>query len=315
MGFEMLLGNDRLKENLHAASLKGRFSHFYLISGAAGSGKRTLARLLSAAAVCREAQKPCLRCNACRKAMSDAHPDIFTLTYPEHKEVPVKMVRQMRADIFVRPNEADKKVCILPQDLRMEGYNALLKILEEPPAYAMFIMLTDNPEKILTTIRSRATEIALQPLPDGLLQQTLQKEYPQHDSESILSAVRRSGGYLGQAKAQLEAQEQESAQTKAFAESYAQRDSLGLLRVLTGMEKWKRDALLPELVQWQLLLQEALVSRSGGQEASSFARGIAQGRSAAELLRGVQELKKAMEYTQGNVSVAAICGHLVWALR
>lgn len=315
MGFEMLLGNDRLKENLHAASQKGRFSHFYLISGSTGSGKRTLARLLSAAAVCREAQKPCLRCNACRKAMSDAHPDIFTLTDPEHKEVPVKMVRQMRADIFVRPNEADKKVCIMPQELRVEGYNALLKILEEPPAYAMFLMLTDNPEKILTTIRSRATELTLQPLSESLLTQTLTQAYPQQDSESIRAAVRRSGGYLGQAKALLEAQEQESPQTRAFAESYAGRSSLELLRVLIGMEKWKRDAFLTELTQWQNLLQEALVSRSGGQEASSLARKIAAGRSAAELLDGIKALQKAMEYTQGNVSVAAICGYLEWTLR
>ena len=315
MGFEMLLGNDRLKENLYAIAQKGRFSHFYLISGPAGSGKRTLARLLSAAAVCRSEQKPCLQCSACRKAMNDAHPDIFTLTDPEHKEVPVKMVRQMREDIFVRPNEADKRVCILPQDLRVEGYNALLKILEEPPAYAMFIMLTDNPEKILTTIRSRATELSLLPLPEGLMQQVLTKAYPQQDSQSIQAAVRRSGGYLGQAKQLLEAQMQESEQTKAFARSYADKDSFGLLQVLAGMEKWKRDAFLPELVQWETLLQEALVSRSGGQEATGLARKIAAGRSAAELLYGIQQLQKAMEYTQGNVSVAAICGHLEWALR
>lgn len=315
MGFEMLLGNDRLRENLSAAARRGRFSHFYLISGPAGSGKHTLARLLSAAAVCRETEKPCLKCNACRKAMAASHPDIFTLTDAEHKTVPVKLVREMRADMFVRPNEADQKVCILPQELGTEGYNALLKILEEPPSYAMFVLLTDNPEKILTTIRSRATELALQPLPDSTLQQVLSREYPQQDSQSIAAAVRRSGGYLGQAKALLEAQEQESPQTRDFAQSYAGRSSLGLLQVLTGMEKWKRDALLTELMQWEALLQEALVSRSGGQGASSLARQIAAGRSAAELLRGVLDLQKAMEYTQGNVSVAAVCGYLEWALR
>ncbi len=315
MGFELLLGNDRLKENLGAAAARGRFSHFYLISGPAGSGKRTLARLLSAAAVCQEASKPCLRCNACRKAMASTHPDILTLEDPEHKEVPVKMVRQMRADIFVRPNEADKKVCILPQELRVEGYNALLKILEEPPAYAMFLMLTDNPEKILTTIRSRATELTLQPLPESTLQQVLHRDYPQQDSQSISAAVRRSGGYLGQAKALLEVQEQESAQTQAFAKSYIGKDSLGLLQVLTGMEKWKRDVFLEELQQWERLLQEALISRSGGQGASAAARQMAAVRSGAELLQGVQALQKAMEYTQGNVSVAAVCGYLEWALR
>ena len=67
MGFEMLLGNARLKDNLTAALGRGRISHFYLISGPEGSGKHTLARLLSAALMCSGADAPCLRCEACRK--------------------------------------------------------------------------------------------------------------------------------------------------------------------------------------------------------------------------------------------------------
>ena len=76
MSFEGLLGNERLKENLRMSVGRGRISHFYLISGPAGSGKRTLAKLLSAAILCQGESKPCLSCNACRKVMGDAHPEI-----------------------------------------------------------------------------------------------------------------------------------------------------------------------------------------------------------------------------------------------
>ena len=108
MGFEGLLGNQRLKDNLTAGASRGKLAHFYLISGPEGSGKKTLARLLGAAAICQdEGQRPCLRCNACRKVMADTHPDFITVADPEHKTVPVKLVRDYREDIFIRPNEAE----------------------------------------------------------------------------------------------------------------------------------------------------------------------------------------------------------------
>ena len=74
MGFEALLGNDRLRENISRSLSRGHISHFYLISGPEGSGKHTLARLLAAAIHCTGEQKPCLQCAACRKVMGSAHP-------------------------------------------------------------------------------------------------------------------------------------------------------------------------------------------------------------------------------------------------
>ena len=130
MGFESLLGNDRLKENLIASLRRGRTSHFYLICGPEGSGKHTLARLLAAALMCQEEGKPCLACNPCRKILSNIHPDFITVTDPDHKNVAVQIVRQVRDDIFIRPNEGEKKIYLLPQPLGVEGQNALLKILE-----------------------------------------------------------------------------------------------------------------------------------------------------------------------------------------
>ena len=315
MGFESLLGNQRLKQNIEAAISRGRISHFYLISGPEGSGKKTLARLLSAAILCRGEQRPCFSCAACRKVMSNNHPDLITVEDPEHKHVAVKIVRQIREDMFVRPNEADKKIYLFPQDLGIEGQNALLKILEEPPSYGVFMLLTDNPEKLLPTVRSRCTELSLQSLPEAVLRQRLQQEFPDADAESVTAAIGRSGGYLGQARKLLEDGGAITPETQAFARSFGEKDPLLLVQTLVPMEKWKRDQLLPELEQWAQLLQQALVCRSGMQALTPAARELASLRSSAELLQALRHIQKAIEYIQGNVSVAAVCGWLQWALR
>ncbi len=315
MGFEKLLGNERLKDNLRQSLRRGRISHFYLISGPEGSGKKTLAKLLSAAILCKNEEKPCLMCPACRKVLTDSHPDVITLTDPEHKTVAVELVRQMREDVFIKPNEADKKIYILPQELRVEGQNTLLKILEEPPGYGVFLMLSDNPEKLLPTIRSRGTALVLQALPEELLRRELANQFPQADPEQIAGAMARSGGYLGQARGLLEAGSAVSAQTQGFADSFTRRDPFALLQVLVPMEKWKRDQVLPELEQWLQLLQSALVSRYGIHALSPAARQLSTARSTQDITKAIHALQKAIEYTQGNVSVAAVCGYLEWVLR
>lgn len=317
MGFEALLGNDRLKENLRAALTQGRVSHFYLISGPEGSGKKTLAKLLAAALVCAGENRPCGNCPACRKALGGNHPDVITVDDPEKKTVPVELIRQARADIYVRPNEAERKVYILPrgQDMMEPSQNALLKVLEEPPAYGVFLLLTDNPERLLPTIRSRCTELSMQALSDELVEKALRERFPEAGGEEICAAVERCAGYLGQGIAALEEGSSISPQMETFAASYAARDTIGLLQVLTGMEKWKRDALVEELQQWKSLLQAALLSRSGGTTVSKLARTIGERRDSRQLLRAIRTLETVIGYTQYNVSAAAICGYLRWALQ
>lgn len=315
MGFEGLLGNDRLKENLRRSVGTGRISHFYLICGPQGAGKHTLARLLAAAVLCKSADKPCLSCTACRKVMADTHPDVITVYEPDKKNLSVDAVRRMRADVYIQPNEADRKIYLLPQELRVEGQNALLKILEEPPDYGVFILLADNPERLLPTVRSRCTELKLLPLSQSILRSRLQKEFPQADAGQLQAAMDRSGGWLGQALTLLEEGSGFSNQTEGFASSFAQRNSMGLLQVLVPMERWKREQLVTELTQWVSILQSALVSRAGMQAVSPLARQLSATRSSAELMDAIRHLQKTIEYAQGNVSVAAVCGYLEWALR
>ena len=315
MGFESLLGNYQLKENLSRSLSGGHISHFYLISGPEGSGKHTLARLLAAAILCQEKNRPCLHCHPCRKVMGDTHPDFITVSDPEHKTVPVKLVRQYRDDMFVRPNESNHKVYLFPQELGVEGQNALLKILEEPPAYGVFILLTENPEQLLPTVRSRCTPLKLQPLPRAELTNALSGAFPTATSEDIEAAAERSGGFLGQASALLEQGTALSANTERFLQAFAASDALELTLILAPMEKWKRDQLIPVLQQWLYLVESALACRSGMAAVSAHVRQLAAQRSPADLMNAALALQKGIDYAQRNISPAAVCGWLSWALR
>ena len=316
MGFDNLLGNERMKENLCHSFARGRVPHFFLICGPEGSGRHTLARLLAAAMMCEGEDQPCGRCEGCRKVLSGIHPDYITVDDPERKTVPVELIRQARTDMFIRPNEGKRKIYLLPraQDMLEPSQNALLKILEEPPAYGAFILITDNAEKMLPTIRSRCTELRLLPLAERILKPELAYRFPDASAESLSAAVSRSGGYLGQAIRLLQGQE-EPAQTKEFAAAFAGRNALGLTMVLTPMEKWKRDQLLPILEQWVQILEESLACRAGGRAISELSRSISASRSAADILAAIRQLQKCIEYARGNVSPAAVCGSLQWALR
>lgn len=317
MGFEALLGNEQLKTNLAQSIGKGHISHFYLISGPVGSGKRTLAKLLAAAILCREEKKPCLHCTACRKVMDGSHPDFITVDDPEKKTVTVELIRQARADIYVRPNESEHKIYLFPraQDMGLPGQNALLKVLEEPPVYGVFLLLTDNPDKLLPTVRSRCTELHMQLLPEDILRQKLREDFPQIEEEEREAALARSGGYLGQARELLKDGGEVSPQTLKWIEALAEKNNLTLMQTLVPMEKWKRDALGEILTSWLEIVEGALLSRSGIRVLSPQSRALAQVRTGEELHETALHLRKALNYTGSNVSPAAVCGYLEWALR
>ena len=104
-------------------------------------------------------------------------------------------------------------------------------------------------------------------------------------------------------------------QTESFVKAFAAGNGLELVQTLAPMEKLKRDQLIPLLSQWLSLLEGALACRSGAAAVSEAVRDMASRRNPQDLMRAIGNLQKAIEYAQGNISPAAICGWLAWELR
>lgn len=153
---ELIPENSTLARRIRAAASKGTLSHAAILSG---SGDRmAAARYFAAALECEgEGERPCLRCRQCRKVLEDIHPDVVTVRDDGHKELPVELVRQLRQDVYIRPNDGARKVYIFADcgQLNQRDQNVLLKIVEEGPPYAAFVFCTDSPSALLETVRSR----------------------------------------------------------------------------------------------------------------------------------------------------------------
>lgn len=191
--------------------------------------------------------------------------------------------------------------------------NALLKILEEPPAYGAFLILAPNAEKMLATIRSRCAELPLSPLSAAEALPELQKRFPDKPDEALRAALLHAGGYLGQAAERLESGQPEH--VDAFANALCARDTLSMLSVLLPLEKSKRDQLMEILEQWRTLLADALAAKSGLPAQTAQSAAVSRCRAGAELLAMVQSLQKAIQYLNGNVGAGPVIGWLTTVLR
>ena len=152
-----------------------RLSHAYIISAPTREDALNEARRLAAAAVCTDATNaPCGQCRACRKAGANIHPDIITVERltddkgKKKREIVVDQIRDMNSDACILPNEASRKVYIIDEDsMNLAAQNAALKLLEEPPSGAVFLLCVTNPMKLLDTVRSRCVEINFAGNADG----------------------------------------------------------------------------------------------------------------------------------------------------
>ena len=166
---QLLPENSTLERTVRRAAEQGRLSHAIVLSG---TGDLTdAARFIAAAHVCEAADRPCLRCRHCRKVLEGIHPDVAVIRDTEHRELTVDAVRALRQDVYIRPNEAARKVYIIAdsRQLNERDQNVLLKIVEEGPPYAAFLFCTDSPAALLETVRSRCVLLKSQDLPPDAL--------------------------------------------------------------------------------------------------------------------------------------------------
>lgn len=141
-------------------------SHAYLITGGREESRAVYADRLAAAYLCEGEQIPCGRCRHCRKLAVGVHPDLIRVSPVDGKrEITVDQARTLRSDAYIRPNEGKRKVYLIdPADsMNPAAQNALLKVLEEGPQYAAFLLLAGEPGRLLDTVRSRCENLALQP--------------------------------------------------------------------------------------------------------------------------------------------------------
>ena len=159
-----LIANDRLRDTVARQIDGGRLPHAVLIEGCDGSGKTTLVHFLARAAVCTAQEKPCDACRNCHLAAVGTHPDISFITPQDGKKtVTVAQIRALRNAAYVKPHQAACRVFIIrpAESMNESAQNALLKVLEEPPAGVLFFLLARSRTDLLPTVLSRCAIFSL----------------------------------------------------------------------------------------------------------------------------------------------------------
>ncbi|WP_026508407.1 DNA polymerase III subunit [Butyrivibrio sp. MC2013] len=181
--FKDILGQEQIKDHLFNALTTGKVSHAYIISGEKESGKMLIAETFAQALLCTDRKasevEPCGSCHSCIQAVNHDNPDIITVTHEKPATISVDEIRAMCDDVYLKPYQGDHKIYIIPEGEKMniQAQNALLKTLEEPPAYCVIIILTDNPDAFLPTILSRCIMLPIKPVPDSMIRSFLMEHY------------------------------------------------------------------------------------------------------------------------------------------
>lgn len=160
MEFTEFAGNKALQNKLRSDISSGTLPHSIIIEGADGSGKSTIARHIALLLNCKHSPELCYSCDNCKKVLGKNHADVIYVNLPEGKaQMGIESVRFMKSDVYIMPNESDYKIYIVESADKMtvEAQNAFLKIFEEPPSYAVFILLCESADALLVTVRSRGT--------------------------------------------------------------------------------------------------------------------------------------------------------------
>lgn len=168
------LGQERLKGFFDNIIKSQRLSHAYIFEGEAGIGKKTMAEYFSLMILCKD-NCACLECNNCVCSVSGTNPDLVWVDKGDKATIPVDKIREVIKEIYLKPKMCQKRVFIIDEAHLMNdaAQNALLKVIENPPEYAVFILLTQNKHMLLPTVLSRSVVIKISPLDrDNLIKVT-----------------------------------------------------------------------------------------------------------------------------------------------
>lgn len=247
--FTDIIGQEQIKEHLQNALSAKKISHAYIINGEKASGKEFIAKVFAMALQCeREGLEPCQECHACRQALSGNQPDIIRLSHEKPNTISVDDIRsQINNDVAIKPYSSPYKIYIVNEAEKMtqQAQNALLKTLEEPPEYAVILLLTANVNALLPTILSRCVVLNMKPVADSqvraFLMETLQ--VPDYKADVCVAFAR---GNIGKAKALASSEDFENIKNEA----------LSLLKYIQDMELYEIVAAVKKISEYKIEIND-----------------------------------------------------------
>lgn len=250
-GFKDVIGHKDIIEYMQKAVETGQVSHAYILSGARGSGKKMLANLFAQTLQCEaHGNDPCGKCHSCRQAETGNHPDIIHVQHEKPNTIGVEDVRgQVVGDVMIKPYSGPYKIYIIAEadKLTVQAQNALLKTIEEPPAYAVIFLLAENADSLLPTIRSRCVMLKLKNIKDKLIKKYLMESLEVPDYKADICAA-FSQGNVGQAVM--------LAQSEHFKEIHA--DALHLVKHVREMDLSEITAEVKSVSRYKLEVSDFL---------------------------------------------------------
>ena len=248
-GFQDIIGQEQIKEHLQNALNTGKVSHAYIINGEKSSGKEFIAKIFAMTLQCEAGgTEPCNECRSCKQALSKNQPDIIYVTHEKPNTISVDDIRsQVNNDVAIKPYSSKYKVYIINEAEKMtpQAQNAILKTLEEPPAYAVIILLVSNINTLLPTILSRCVTLNMKPVRDELVKNYLMQtlEVPDYKADVCVAFARGNVG-----KAKLLAASEEFENIKA--------DAISLLKYIKEMEMQEIIAAIKKINEYKLEIQD-----------------------------------------------------------
>lgn len=201
-GFSEIVGHEQIIEHLRNAIEADKVSHAYILNGPDKAGKMMLAKAFAQTLQCEKGGiEPCMECHSCKQAMSGNQPDIIYVRHEKPNTISVDDIRtQINNDIVVKPYSSKRKIYIVDEAEKMnqQAQNALLKTIEEPPAYAVLLLLTTNADTFLPTILSRCVRLNLKAVRDEQIKDFLMKKHQLPDYQADV-CVAFAQGNVGKA--------------------------------------------------------------------------------------------------------------------
>lgn len=200
-GFDDIVGQGFIINELKKSLSAGAIYHAYIFAGPEGIGKSALASAFAQGVLCKaKTDRPCGVCDACRRFLTGVHPD-YKVIESKKSSIGIDAVREVIEDININPYMSDYKVYIIKngENMTVQAQNALLKTLEDPPGYAVIIILASNIEKLLPTVVSRCLVYELKPVSTGKIEDFLLKKYNNISHEQAHEAAMLSEGIIGKA--------------------------------------------------------------------------------------------------------------------